>query len=224
MGGVGRAAGSRRVGGALPPRSGWPSLTARDDAYPAPLRLDPEPPAVLFARGDLSVLDGRRAGVVGTRNATTAGRETARELGRALAGEGVVVVSGLAKGIDGAAHAGALAVDGAPRSAVVGNGPDAPYPRVNASLWAEVCRRGLLLTEWPPGTAPEPFRFPLRNRILAALSEVLVVVESRERGGSLITAQAAAERSVDVMAVPGSVRSRAAAGHQPAPARRGRAR
>jgi DNA processing protein len=79
-------------------------------------------------------------------------------------------------------------------------------------LWDDVAARGLLLSEWPPGTAPEPFRFPLRNRILAALSEVLVVVESRERGGSLITAQAAIERSIVVMAVPGSVRNRAAAG------------
>src|SRR6185312_13567930 len=101
---------------------------------------------------------------------------------------------------------------GGPPIAVVGNGPDRPYPRVNAALWGAVCGRGLLLTEWPPGTTPEAFRFPLRNRILAALSEVLVVVESRERGGSLITAQAAMERSIDVMAVPGSVRNRAAAG------------
>ena len=93
----------------------------------------------------------------------------------------------------------------------MGNGPDQAYPRTTV-LWAEVCERGLLLSEWPPGTPPEPFRFPMRNRIIAALSEVLVVVESRERGGSLITAQAAIERSVDVMAVPGSVRNRAAAG------------
>ena len=104
------------------------------------------------------------------------------------------------------------AVDGGRPIAVVGNGPDRAYPRVHAALWAEVCARGVLLSEWPPGTAPEPFRFPLRNRIIAALSEVLVVVESRERGGSLITAQAAIERSVDVMAVPGSVRNRAATG------------
>ena len=150
--------------------------------------------------------------MVGTRNATRAGRETAFELGRDLAAAGVVVVSGLAKGVDGAAHAGVLRADGAPPAAVVGNGPDEPYPRVHARLWEEVCRRGVLLSEWPPGTVPEPFRFPLRNRILAALSEVLVVVESRERGGSLITAQAAIERSIDVMAVPGSVRNRAAVG------------
>ena len=96
---------------------------------------------------------------------------------------------------------------------MVGNGPDSAVPTVNTELWARRLRAsGLLLSEWPPGTAPEPFRFPMRNRILAALSEVLVVVESRERGGSLITAQAALERVVDVMAVPGSVSNRAAAG------------
>ena len=187
-------------------------ISMRDDSYPAVLINDPEPPAALFVRGDLAVLDSRRVGVVGTRNATQAGRDIAFELGRDLAAAGVVVVSGLAKGVDGAAHAGVLRADGAPPAAVVGNGPDEPYPRVHARLWEEVCEHGVLLSEWPPGTVPEPFRFPLRNRILAALSEVLVVIESRERGGSLITAQAAIERSIDVMAVPGSVRNRAAAG------------
>lgn len=191
---------------------GIDAVAERDPAFPPALRDDPQPPAVLFVRGDLAALDARRVGVVGTRNATQAGRDIAVELGRALAESGVAVVSGLAKGIDGAAHRGALAVAGGRPVAVVGNGPDIPYPRVHATLWAEVCARGVLLSEWPPGTAPEPFRFPMRNRILAALSEVLVVVESRERGGSLITAQAAIERDVDVMAVPGSVRNRAAAG------------
>ncbi len=188
------------------------AVTERDAAFPEQLRFDPQPPAVLFVRGDLEVLQARRAGVVGTRNATQTGRDTAFALGRALAEAGVTVVSGLAKGIDGAAHRGVVAVPGGRPAAVVGNGPDRPYPKVNAALWAEVCERGLLVSEWPPGTAPEPFRFPMRNRILAALSEVLVVVESRERGGSLITAQAALERSVDVLAVPGSPRNRAAVG------------
>jgi DNA processing protein len=188
------------------------AITARDAAFPDLLRVDPQPPAVLFVRGDLDVLGTRRAGIVGTRNATQGGRDTAFGLGRALAEAGVTVVSGLAKGIDGAAHRGALAVaDGRP-AAVVGNGPDRPYPRIHTELWAAVCARGVLLSEWPPGTPPEPFRFPMRNRILAALSEVLVVVESRERGGSLITAQAALERSIEVLAVPGSPRNRAATG------------
>lgn len=187
-------------------------VVAGDRRYPAPLLDDPRRPAALFVRGDLGVLDARRVGIVGTRNATQRGRETAARFGYELAAEGVVVVSGLAKGIDGAAHRGALAVDGAPPVAVVGTGPDRPYPAQHAPLWEAVAKRGALISEWPPGTAPEAFRFPLRNRILAALVEVLVVVESRERGGSLITAREAAERGVEVFAVPGALQSRAALG------------
>ena len=187
-------------------------ISTRDPAYPDVLRHDPDPPPVLFVRGELAALDARRVGVVGTRNATRAGRETAAALGRSLAEAEVVVVSGLAKGVDAAAHRGALAAGTAPPVAVVGNGLDVPYPRVNADLWERVARHGLVLSEWPPGAAPEPFHFPMRNRIIAALSEVVVVVESRERGGSLLTAQAAIERGIDVMAVPGSVNNRAAIG------------
>ena len=187
-------------------------VTARDPASRPRSSTTREPPAVLFVRGDLAVLDARRVGVVGTRNATRPGARRRAELGHELAAAGVAVVSGLAKGIDGAAHRGALrGRRRAARSRWSATAPTA-VPTQHAALWDEVCGAGLLLSEWPPGTAPEPFRFPLRNRILAALSEVLVVVESRERGGSLITAQAALERSVDVMAVPGSVRNRAAAG------------
>jgi DNA processing protein len=180
--------------------------------FPEPLALDPVPPAVLFARGDLRALDRRRVGVVGTRNPTRVGADIARDLGGELAAAGVAVVSGLARGIDGAAHRGVVdRPDGIP-IAVVGNGPDRPYPRSNAALWEQVVERGLVLSEWPPGTPPDAFRFPLRNRILAALSEVLVVVESRETGGSLLTVREAADRSVTVMAVPGSTRNRAANG------------
>lgn len=179
--------------------------------FPAVLRCDPSPPAVLFVRGDLTVLDRRRVGVVGTRNATRGGLATAEALGKDLAEAGVGVVSGLAAGIDGAAHRGALAAGGAP-IAVVGNGLDRAYPRHHAQLWEQVASSGVLLSEWPPGIPPDAFRFPMRNRILAALSEVLVVVESRERGGSLLTVREAADRSVTVMAVPGSPRSRASAG------------
>src|SRR5690606_572209 len=136
---------------------------------------------------DLSVLAERRAGIIGTRNATAAGRATAFELGHELAVNGVAVVSGLARGIDGAAHRGVRAGDGRPAGGVA-NGRDAPYPKPHTELWEWVATHGLLVSEWPPGTTPEPWRFPLRNRILAALCEVLVVVESRERGGSLITA------------------------------------
>lgn len=193
-------------------RLGVTVIHGGDARFPPQLRDDPEPPSALFVRGDLDALDARRVGVVGTRNATRSGRETARALGRDLADADVCVVSGLARGVDGAAHRGALSAEGSRPVAVVANGPDWPYPRQHADLWREVCERGLLISEWPPGTRPDAFRFPLRNRILAALSEVVVVVESREKGGSLITARAAIDRSVTVMAVPGSVRNRAASG------------
>jgi DNA processing protein len=210
----------RRSAAQRPPDEVWQQclgagvdvVVAGDLGYPAPLLDDPRRPAALFVRGDLGVLDARRVGIVGTRNATQRGRETAARFGYELAAEGVVVVSGLAKGIDGAAHRGALAVDGAQPVAVVGTGPDRPYPAQHAQLWEAVAERGALISEWPPGTAPDAFRFPLRNRILAALVEVLVVVESRERGGSLITAREAAERGVEVFAVPGALQSRAALG------------
>jgi DNA processing protein len=183
-----------------------------DPRYPPQLLDDPAAPPVLFARGELAALDARRIGIVGTRNATQRGRETAAQFGYELAAAGIAVVSGLAKGVDGAAHRGALAVDGSRPVAVVGNGPDQPYPKQHAALWAAVCERGVVLSEWPPGTPPDAFRFPLRNRILAALVEVLVVVESRERGGSLITAREAADRGVEIFAVPGPIDSRASAG------------
>lgn len=192
--------------------SGVAVVVPGDEDFPAQLLDDPRCPAVLFVRGDLSVLDARRVGIVGTRNATQRGRETAAEFGYELSSAGVVVVSGLARGIDGAAHRGALAAEGSQPVAIVGNGPDHPYPKQNAQLWEQVAERGALISEWPPGTRPDAFRFPLRNRILAALVEVLVVVESRERGGSLITAREAAERGVDVFAVPGSLHSRACVG------------
>lgn len=193
-------------------RSGIGVVIFGESDYPDVLLTDPQPPAALFWRGDWSALDARRVGVVGTRNATGPGRDFAGLLGFRLAEHDVTVVSGLAKGIDGAAHRGALRAGSRRVVGVVANGLDTPYPRVNADLWETVARQGLLLSEWPPGTEPEKFRFPQRNRILAALSEVLVVVESRERGGSLTTAREALERSIEVMAVPGSVNNRAAAG------------
>lgn len=183
------------------------------DDYPALLVSDPQPPPVLFARGRLDLLQGRRVAIVGTRNATAAGRETGRAIAAGLGAAGVHVVSGLARGIDGVAHRAVLAQQGGGRPiAVVASGLDVVYPREHRDLWSAVGESGLLLSEAAPGTRPEPYRFPLRNRIVAALSEVLVVVESRERGGSLITADAALERGVSVMAVPGAPSNRAAGG------------
>jgi len=187
-------------------------LLPLDDLYPPLLIDDPKRPAVLFAHGDMAALDRRRVGIVGTRNPTRRGGQTAARFGRELADAGVAVVSGLALGIDGAAHRGVLSSDGPGPVAIVANGHDLPYPRRHHSLWREVAERGVVLSEWPPGTKPDAFRFPQRNRILAALSEVVVVIESRERGGSLITAREAAERGVDVFAVPGPIDERACAG------------
>jgi DNA processing protein len=151
--------------------------------------------------------------LVGTRNATAAGRATATQLADQLASAGVHVVSGLARGIDGCAHRGVLSSSGSGVPiGVVGSGLDVPYPREHAELWERVADAGLLLSEAPPGAAPEAWRFPQRNRIIAAVAEVVVVVESRESGGSLITVDEALERGRPVMAVPGALASRASAG------------
>ena len=193
--------------------SGMSVLLLSDAEYPEALRGDPSAPAVLFVRGDITALRHRRVGVVGTRAASAAGRHFARRLSCELAANGVAVVSGLARGIDAAAHLGALdARDAAPPIAVVASGLDVVYPREHATLWGSVAEHGVVLSESPPGCAPDAFRFPLRNRILAALSEVLVVVESRETGGSMITVEEALKRGVTVMAVPGAPLSSTSAG------------
>jgi DNA processing protein len=165
------------------------------------------PPELLLWKGDLDGLAGARVAIVGTRSCTRYGTEIAHDLGRELAAAGVAVVSGLAAGIDAAAHRGALAVAGAPPIAVVGSGPDVVYPRANAGLWDQIVHQGLLLTEAPLGTRPEPWRFPQRNRIIAALADVVVVVESHQRGGAVVTARHAAAQGRALLAVPGSVHS-----------------
>ncbi|HEX2040686.1 MAG TPA: DNA-processing protein DprA [Acidimicrobiales bacterium] len=180
--------------------------------YPPRLADDPEAPAVLFATGDLALVRSPLVGIVGTRRCTRAGRDVARELARAVAAAGVGVVSGLAVGIDGAAHEGALEVEGARPVGVVASGLDVVYPRRHERLWQRVAQAGVLLSEWPLGTRPDAWRFPARNRIIAALSDVLVVVESHAAGGSMHTVEAADRRGRTVLAVPGPVRSPASKG------------
>lgn len=182
-----------------------------DPGYPVALLGDPWAPPVLFVRGDLAALNRRRVGIVGTRHATHTGRHFARTLGEDLARGGICVVSGLARGIDVEAHVGVLA-GGAPPVAVVASGCDVPYPPEHRRIWDEVARTGALVSEAPPGTQPTARMFPQRNRILAGLSEVVVVVESRARGGSMITVREAAKRDIPVMAVPGSTASAASEG------------
>jgi DNA processing protein len=187
-------------------------VTPDDAAYPASLRDDVEPPPLLFVRGDLgAAAAARRVAIVGTRRCTWSGRVVARDLGRDLATAGVCVVSGLALGIDGEAHTGALDGGGHPL-AVVGTGLDVVYPRRHRALWDRVGAEGAVVSEYPLGTSAERWRFPARNRIIAALAEVVVVVESGARGGSMHTVDAALERDRTVLAVPGSVRSPASEG------------
>ena len=176
-------------------------------AFPEPFALDDEPPGVVFWQGDLDHLAGVRVAVVGTRRPSRYGRDLAFELGRDLAAAGVAVVSGLALGIDGAALAGALEASGAPPIAVVGSGLDRVYPRAHAALWRRVAQQGVILSEHPLGTPATAWQFPARNRLIAALADVVVVVESQHTGGAMGTAVEAARRSRPVMAVPGPVTS-----------------
>lgn len=180
--------------------------------FPSLFETDPYPPTVLFHRGDPDEAVGSRVAIVGTRDCTRYGYDLAFELGRDLSAVGVSVVSGLALGIDGAAHAGALDARGAPPVAVAGTGLDVIYPRRHAALWREVARRGLIWSEYPLGTPAVAWHFPARNRLIAALADVVVVVESHRTGGALLTANEAMLRGRPVMAVPGPVRSPASEG------------
>ncbi len=177
-----------------------------DEVYPAPLREIFDPPPGLFVRGDLKKWHECSAAVVGTRKPTAYGITAARRLSAELAENNVVVISGLARGIDTAAHSGCLEADGC-TVAVLGCGADVVYPRENAKLFAEIVEKGAVVTEFPLGSPPEAWHFPSRNRIISGLSQVVVVVESAEKSGALITADLALEQGRDVMAVPGSIYS-----------------
>ena len=181
--------------------------------YPPALAQDSQAPAVLFSTGDVSVLEGRpRVAVVGTRSATPYGLGMAAELGRGLARAGVVVVSGVALGVDAAAHAAALGVEGAPVVGVLGTPLDAVATRTQMALRDAITTHGAVLAEIAPGAPSARWWFAVRNRVMAALAHVVVVVECHHRGGSLHTVAAALARGVTVTAVPGSVRSPASAG------------
>jgi DNA processing protein len=184
------------------------------DPYPSSLRDAADAPWALIGRGDPGLLAGLEpfgaVTIVGARRATSYGREIARELGRTLAAAGMVVVSGLAFGVDACAHRGAL--DAGRTIAVLGCGADVAYPASHRSLWRRICEQGLVISELPPGAAPWRWTFPARNRIMAALAGMTVVVEAAVRSGSLITADLAADLGRDLGAVPGPVTSRASAG------------
>lgn len=175
-------------------------------AYPAVLTEIKNPPKELYYTGDLKILDETCAAVVGSRTTTAYGRNTAKAIGRKLAGHGVTVVSGMAMGIDTCAHEGALDANGS-TVAVLGCGIDICYPPENKSLKAEIERKGLVLSEYPPGTPADRYNFPNRNRIISGLSAITVVVQARNRSGAMITAECAAEQGREVLAVPGNIDS-----------------
>jgi DNA processing protein len=181
-------------------------LTLADSTYPFLLRQIADPPVVLWMKGILDLLHEPGIAIVGSRRASSAGIATATRLARDVSRAGLVVTSGLARGIDGAAHRGALDVEGR-TIGVLGSGVDVIYPAEHRGVAQAMRERGLLVSEFPPGTRPYPNHFPLRNRLISGLSRAVVVVEASERSGSLITARAALEQGRDVLAVPGSVAS-----------------
>jgi DNA processing protein len=176
------------------------------DDYPPRLKQIPDPPLVLYVRGDVKVLSRHALAIVGTRRPTAYGSQVAQRLAHDLAQRQLVIVSGLARGIDSAAHRGALEAAGK-TVAVLGSGIDVIYPRENKRLAEQVTECGALISEFPPGTSPAPENFPIRNRTISGLALGVVVVEAAEYSGSLITARLALEQNREVFAVPGNITS-----------------
>jgi DNA processing protein len=175
-----------------------------DRRYPGSLQALERRPIVLYVAGDAEVLNDPQLSIVGSRNPTAAGRDTAFDFAESLAARGLAITSGLAEGIDSAAHRGALAAQGI-TLAVLGTGIDSIYPRSNQSLSEEIRFRGALISEFPLGTPPRRENFPQRNRIIAALSLGTLVIEAASRSGSLITARLAGDQNRELFAVPGSI-------------------
>ena len=183
-------------------------LRRGDGAYPELLEKIPDPPSELFVRGaaGLGVLSLPAVAIVGSRTCSPYGSQVARSVARETAAAGVVVVSGMARGIDAEAHRGALEAGGI-TVAVLGCGIDRDYPAAHAGLAARISETGLLVSEYEPGIEPAPWRFPARNRIIAGLCAAVVIVEARERSGALITVDFALEDGRQVLAVPGEITS-----------------
>jgi DNA processing protein len=196
-------------------RSGTAALCRHARSYPERLGYLPDPPNPLYVRGGVDRLARLAAepcvAIVGGRRPSEYARGVARQMGRDLAAAGVTVVSGLALGIDGESHRGALAAEGA-ALAVLAGGPDVPYPRRHTQLYHRVLESGVIVSELPPGTEPRPWSFPARNRIMVGFAQTVVVVEAREASGSLITADFAQQAGREVAAVPGHVNASVATG------------
>jgi DNA processing protein len=181
-------------------------LTLADDDYPGQLLEIADPAPVLYVIGEVRLLSRQALAVVGSRNATAQGEANAEQFSAALSAAGWAIVSGLALGVDAAAHRGGLAGEGS-TVAVMATGPDAIYPKKNVALAAEIARRGALVTEFALGTPPLAGHFPRRNRLISGLARGVLVVEAAIGSGSLITARLAAEQGRDVLAIPGSIHS-----------------
>ncbi len=192
-------------------RAGARILTWEDADYPIRLREIPNPPPVLYIKGTLVESDQWALAIVGTRRATTYGKEVARMFATELATNGVTIVSGLARGIDAVAHQAALEAGGR-TLAVLGHGIDLVYPPEHRKLARQITEHGALVSDYPPGTQPEAVNFPPRNRIISGLSLGVLIVEAGETSGALITADFAAEQGRDVFAVPGNILARSSAG------------
>ncbi len=186
-------------------------LTLADSSYPQSLLEIPDPPSVLYIRGNPALLQSPGIAIVGSRNATPQGLKTAESFAQALAGRGFAIISGLALGIDAAAHRGALTTEGA-TIAVIGTGADRVYPARNKELALAIARHGTIVSEFPLGTPAIAANFPRRNRIISGLSRGVLVVEAAPESGSLITARLAAEQGREVFAIPGSIHSPVARG------------
>ncbi|MFA5908528.1 MAG: DNA-processing protein DprA [Vicinamibacterales bacterium] len=178
------------------------SIRRGSSRYPPLLAEIPDPPDILWVRGDVSICDKTVVAIVGARAASREGVAAAESIAGDLARAGIVIASGLARGVDSAAHTGALDAGGT-TIAVLGTGIDRVYPSENEELFERIASHGLLMTEFPPGAPPEVFHFPRRNRIISGLSRAVLVVEAAEKSGSLITARHAADQGRDVMAMPG---------------------
>lgn len=186
-------------------------ITLLDEDYPESLRNIPDPPLALYYKGSLLPADRNALGMVGTRKATPYGRDVAARLAQDLAAQGITVISGLAYGIDAAAHRGALKAGGR-TFAILGSGIDVVYPTSHRQLAQEICENCAMITEYPPGATPEGRNFPRRNRIISGLSLGILVVQAPLTSGAIITANIAAEQGRDVFAVPGNVFDPASAG------------
>lgn len=179
-------------------------LSMEDPAYPQKLKQIPDPPLGLYVKGRLPSQEQKTVAIVGARMCSEYGRAVAKELGKRLAAMDVCIVSGMARGIDAAGHTGALEASGM-TCAVLGCGVDVCYPSSHRKLYGDILEKGSIVSEYPPETQPLPALFPQRNRIISGMSDVVVVVEAKERSGSLITADQALEQGKDIYAVPGRI-------------------